>query len=80
MDARGYWNTYVDGCGGMVEVSARLQTPYSTIASICAGHRGIGRTLAQRFAKADPLLDASRLLWVRPTRRKTTKRAKRKTA
>lgn len=68
MDARDYWNHYVEQQGGPVAVAARLTIPYSTIAGICNGSRGIGHGLAERMAAADPLLDAGRLVWVRATK------------
>lgn len=73
MDARDYWNHYVEEQGGAPAVAKRLQIPYSTIAGICNGSRGIGHSLAERMAAADPLLDAKRLVWVRaiPARRTT---------
>lgn len=69
MDARSYWNHYVERTGGLNAVAARLDTPYSTIACIHNGSRGIGRSLARRFAEADPLLDENVLIWVRPVKR-----------
>lgn len=65
MDARNYWNHYVEQVGGPTAVAAKLEIPYSTIAGVCNGSRGIGHRLAQRMAKADPLLDAQKLIWVR---------------
>lgn len=65
MDARDYWNHYVEQVGGPAAVSAKLDVAYSTIAGICNGSRGIGHRLAERLAKADPLLDAGKLVWVR---------------
>lgn len=65
MDARDYWNTYVEQQGGATAVSAKLGIPYSTIAGICNGSRGIGHDLALRMVAKDPLLDASKLVWVR---------------
>lgn len=67
-DPRAYWDAYVERCGGVIATAERLKTPYSTVAGICNGSRGIGRSLAKRFAQADPMLDASRLLWVTKTR------------
>lgn len=67
MDARSYWNAYVEKCGGLQITAARLNTPYSTIACISNGSRGIGRSLATRFAEADPELDETILVWVTPT-------------
>lgn len=69
MDARTYWNTYVDDNGGPTKVAAKLCIPYSTIAGVCNGTRGIGRDLAARMHRADQSLDASVLLWVRPIKR-----------
>ena len=69
MDARTYWNTYVDDNGGPAKVAAKLAIPYSTIAGVCNGTRGIGRDLAARMHRADQSLDASVLLWVRPIKR-----------
>lgn len=68
MDARNYWMEYVSRCGGIKATAEKLGSPYQTIASITNGHRGIGRLLAQRFADADPMLDATRLIWVRASR------------
>lgn len=67
MDPRAYWNGYVDRCGGIQATAERLRTPYSTIACICNGTRGIGRKLARRFAEADAELDETVLVWVTPT-------------
>lgn len=69
MDARTYWNAYVEDNGGPTGVSRKLDLPYSTIAGVCNGTRGIGRDLAARMHRADPALDASVLLWVRPVKR-----------
>lgn len=77
MDARNYWNSYVDRHDGPSPVAARLDTPYSTIAGICNGNRGIGRTLARRFAERDPELDENILVWVRPVKSRSAKPASR---
>jgi hypothetical protein len=68
MDARAYWNEYVDRNGGVKGVADRLATPYQTIASITSGHRGIGQKLVERFVARDPLLDPNKLIWVRASR------------
>ena len=68
MEPRDYWSNYVERHGGPTSVAARLDIPYSTIACICNGSRGIGRELARRMADADPELDASVLLWVAPAK------------
>lgn len=69
MSARDYWNHYVGQQGGLPSVAARLSLPYSTIAGIHNGSRGIGRDLARRMAEADPMLDANKLIWVRSIKR-----------
>lgn len=69
MDERRYWIKYVEQAGGVRAVAEKLDTPYSTIASITNGQRGIGRRLAARFAERDSLLDVNRLVWVRPERK-----------
>lgn len=68
MDARNYWNEYVDRCGGLKKTAEKLATPYQTIASITRGHRGIGPRLVERFIVRDPCLDPNTLIWVRPNR------------
>jgi hypothetical protein len=68
MDAREYWDDYVKRAGGLLAVSERLGIPYSTIACICNGSRGIGHRLAQRMVASDPGLDVDKLIWVRPNR------------
>ena len=67
MDPRAYWNGYVERSGGIQATAERLRTPYSTIACICNGSRGIGRKLARRFAAVDKSLDENVLVWVTPT-------------
>lgn len=69
MDARDYWNHYVETHGGPAGVASHLGIPYSTIAGIHNGSRGIGHRLAERMAGVDPMLDAAKLVWVRAERR-----------
>lgn len=64
MNARAYWNQYVELNGGPVGVAEKLRIPYSTIAGICNGSRGIGRATARRMTDADPTLDPAKLVWV----------------
>ena len=66
MEPRTYWNRYVDQHGGVGPTAARLGVPYSTIAGVSNGSRGVGRKLAARMAAADPLLDAGRLALIGP--------------
>lgn len=68
MDARAYWAHYVDSHGGIPQTAEALGIPYSTIAGICNGSRGIGRALARRLAQADPMLDERKLVWVTATK------------
>lgn len=65
-DPRLYWQEYVDRVGGPTKVAEKLGIPYSTIAGVSNGSRGIGHDLADRMAKADPDLDPMVLVWVRP--------------
>lgn len=69
MDARTYWNHYVKSHGGVSGTAAHLGLPYSTVAGISNGSRGVGRRLALRMKEADPLLDPSLLFYLRPTKR-----------
>lgn len=68
MDSRDYWNAYVDRCGGLRATAEKLGTPYSTVAGISNGSRGIGPDLVTRFVARDSSLDPNMLIWVRPTR------------
>jgi plasmid maintenance system antidote protein VapI len=68
MEPRTYFDNYVAKHGAMAAVAERLGVPYPTLAAVCNGQRGIGHKLAQRMAEADPSLDASVLVWVRPLR------------
>ena len=68
MDARTYWNAYVERTGGVKAVAEKLDTPTQTIYSITNGHRGIGHKLAERFVARDPSLDRNTLIWVRSSR------------
>lgn len=61
---RDYWNHYVEQNGGPTKVAAKLGIPYSTIAAVSNGSRGIGRRLAIRIATSDPILDAGKLALV----------------
>jgi plasmid maintenance system antidote protein VapI len=65
MNPRAYWNFYVVTHGGASVVARRLGIPYSTIAGVCNGSRGIGPRLAKRIHEAEPLLDPSQLVWVK---------------
>jgi hypothetical protein len=68
MTPRTYWQNYVDSHGGPTGVAERLGIPYTTIASITNGWRGIGRKLALRMVAADPSLDPAVLAFVAATK------------
>jgi len=68
MNPRQYWQDYVDRHGGPSGAATRLGLPYSTVAAITNGTRGIGRDLARRMQRADPSIDAHVLVWVEPGR------------
>lgn len=76
MAPKTYWNAYAKKHGGPSGLSRRLGIPYSTLAGICNGSRGIGRRLAQRMAAADPDLDVTILVWVNASRRSPRKEAR----
>ena len=69
MTARDYLSAYIQRHGGLAETAAFLGMPYSTLASIANGTRGVSPNQARKMAAADPLLDANRLVWIRPTKR-----------
>lgn len=64
MKPREYWTHYVEVNGGPTKVAEKLGIPFSTIAAVSNGTRGIGRDIAQRMAEADPMLDPKVLVWV----------------
>ena len=68
MTPRDYLNEYIGRHGSIGAAAEHLGIAYSTLAGICNGSRGVGRKLAQRMTAADPLLDANRLVWIRPTK------------
>lgn len=66
MTPREYWSKYVAEHGGPKGVAERTRIPYSTIAGVCNGSRGIGDRLLKRLCEADSELDEHMLVWVRP--------------
>lgn len=64
MTPRAYWTDYAQRNGGPTGLSTKLGIPYSTLAGVCNGSRGIGRELAARIAAADPEVDETILVWV----------------
>lgn len=68
MTPRDYLNTYIANHGGVPATASRLGMPYPTLAAIQNGTRGISPKTAKKMAEADPLLDANKLVWIRPTK------------
>lgn len=66
MTPREYLLAYIDQHGGVGSTALRLGMPYPTLAAIKNGTRGISPKTARKMVAADPLLDANRLVWVRP--------------
>lgn len=66
MTPRDYLRAYIDRHGGVPATAERLGMPYSSLAAISNGTRGVSPKTAKRMASADPLLDANRLVWIRP--------------
>jgi plasmid maintenance system antidote protein VapI len=67
MDERPYLKALVKQAGGIKAAAEKWGLPYPTLASLMNGYRGISPKMAQRIAAADPMADAKRLVWVRPT-------------
>jgi plasmid maintenance system antidote protein VapI len=68
MTPREYLNEYVDRNGGAPKVASKLRIPYSTLAAIINGQRGISAQMADRMHAADPLIDRNQIVWVRSTK------------
>lgn len=66
MTARDYLSAYIERHGGLPTAAAFLGMPYSTLAAIANGTRGVSPKTARKMADADPLLDPNRLVWIRP--------------
>lgn len=66
MTPRDYLTAYIERHGGVPATARHLGMPYSTLAAINNGTRGISPKTARKMAAADPLLDANRLVWIRP--------------
>lgn len=71
MTPRDYLTAYIDRHGGIAATAQHLGMPYSTLAAINNGTRGISPRTARKMAAADPLLDANRLVWIRPIKRES---------
>lgn len=75
MEPRAYWNAYIERVGGLPKLAAESGIPYSTLAGINNGFRGVGRELAQRLVDFDPLLDKGLLLQIEAVRARDTDEA-----
>jgi hypothetical protein len=71
VDARKHWDRFVAKNGGIVGTADLLKMPYSTIASICNGTRGIGHEMARNLEKrSDGVLNPILLVWMRQRKKK----------
>ena len=68
MTPREYLVEYVERNGGAPECARRLEIPYSTLAAIINGQRGISAQMADRMHKSDPMIDRNQIVWIRATR------------
>lgn len=76
MDPRSPLLQYIDACGGKPQAAKVLDLPYSTLAAICNGTRGVGKDLARRLEEASGgQLNAQQLVWIRPAREAGTRAA-----
>jgi plasmid maintenance system antidote protein VapI len=75
MKPRDYLKQWVADAGGCPAAAARLKVPYSTLAAILNGYRGISPRMAERMHKADPTIDRNVIVWVRPQSSATKKAA-----
>lgn len=65
MTPRDYLNEWVRKAGGRPKAAQRLGVPYSTLAAICNGTRGVSRQMALTLAAASGgQLDAAKLVWI----------------
>ena len=75
MNERDYLTRYIDSKGGISATAKILGMPYSSLAAIANGYRGISPKQAKKMFAADPMLDANRLIWVRATKTEAGKAA-----
>lgn len=70
MDPRLHLQAFIDAQGGLPAAAKALNTEYQTLRGIHKGWRGVTREMAAKWAAASGgLLDASVLIWIRPTRK-----------
>ncbi len=65
MNPREYLAEYVARNGGAPQCARRLGVPYSTLAAILNGYRGISPQMADRMHAADPMIDRNKIVWIR---------------
>lgn len=68
MTPREYLAEYVGRNGGAPECARRLGIPYSTLAAVLNGYRGISAQMADRMHAADPMIDRNQIVWIRATK------------
>ena len=69
MSERDHLLQFVKHQGGVPKAASTLNIPYSTLASICNGYRGISKAMAKRIATAsNGELKEELLVWIRSTR------------
>lgn len=68
MTPREYLAEYVERNDGAPATAKRLGIPYSTLAAILNGYRGISPQMADKMHKADPMIDRNQIVWVRATK------------
>lgn len=64
-DPRDYFVGAVTNRGGPAAASRYYGIPFTTIASICSGQKGVGPRTARRMVEVDPMLDEGKLMLVR---------------
>lgn len=67
MDPREPLIAFINTFEGRPQAAEKLGIPYSTLAAICNGTRGVGKDLAQRLEeRSGGALKAEQLIWIRP--------------
>lgn len=73
VNGREYISSYVDKNGGLRPTAKKLGIPYSSLAAIINGYRGIGKNMALRITKASRgELKPEHLIWIKQTKRQKT--------
>lgn len=70
MDPREQLRIYVQGIGGCPAASKKMGIPYSTLAAILNGTRGVGRNMACKLEISSAgRLAADRMIWIKPVQK-----------